>query len=141
MEIVTRLFHEQKRKAPVGSLFQPSVSGAPLASLRENDVVVKRPTSRTHVIETILSNWLRCNLSKVRMEPIAELLRQLRMLPLEYASSVFFAMTKRIQPVCRPFFKFLFYCVSEYLPDHGKMFDRVIRRVKKKTTQACKAGT
>ena len=131
-EVVAAMYQAAKQKSPVGSLFHPSATGAALAALREDDVVIKRPTPRSHMMETLMSNWLRSNLSKARLEPVCEFLRQLRMLPLEYAISVYYALSKRILPVCRSFYKFLFYCVERYLPDHVSTFAKAHRRSKGK---------
>ncbi|MBM4098123.1 MAG: DDE-type integrase/transposase/recombinase, partial [Planctomycetes bacterium] len=122
-----------------GDFLSLSVSGAALDQCRVDDVHVKRRTPRTHIVETIMTNWLRCNLKKMRLEVVSEFLRQLVLLPSEYAVSVYYALTKRIRPISKSFFKFIFRCVERYIPEHTRVFGHAYRAVKKKAAKLPKS--
>jgi hypothetical protein len=125
-------YEESSRSAKAGSFLALSASGSTLEALRADDVTIKRRTPRTHILETILTNWLRCNLKSVRLDSIAEFCRQMLLMPHEYAISVYYALTKRVRPISKSFFKMVFRCVEAYIPEHTRIFGHAYRSVKKK---------
>ena len=111
-----------KMKAKSGSFVHISCPPESLQQLRTDDIIIKRRTSRTHLVELLLNNWLRTDVAQVKTKHLDEFLRQLRLLPLEYALSVYYALAKRIRPISTSFYKLLFRCVAGYLPDHISVF-------------------
>lgn len=128
LEAIHAAYERTLERCPTGELFKLSCSGQALAAMRETDVHIKRPTSRSHIVELILNNWLRCNLGNVKEEHVSEFLKQLRIIPAEYAISVYYVLTKRIYPLSKSFFKFLFRCVDNYLPEQRRLIGRAYRR-------------
>ncbi len=118
MEIIALAMQRAQSKADGKPPFQPTAQPTELASLRAADVHIKRRTHQTPMMELLLNSWLRNNTGVVDVAHVAEFLRMLRQHPLEYAKSVYFALCKRIRPVSFPLFKFLYFCISRYLPVH-----------------------
>ena len=106
-----------------------SASGAALSALRAADVYIRRRTSRSHLLDLILNHWLRCDLTALSAEHVAEFLKQVRYLKQEYAISVYYILCKRIRPISLSFFKFLYRCIAAYLPSHKNTFARAYRDV------------
>jgi hypothetical protein len=109
-----------------------SASGSALSALRSADIYIRRRTSRSHLLDLILNHWLRCDLTALSEEHVAEFLKQLRGLKLEYAISVYFIQCKHIKPISLSFFKFLYRCIAACLPNHKSTFARAYRDVLEK---------
>jgi hypothetical protein len=120
-DLVSLTYRDLKRKAKPGKFLALSLSGNELQTQRDSDVTVKRPTATTHLVETILSHWVRCNLQALRQDAlcgqIAELLKLLRNTPHEYGIAIYYALTKRVRPVSKSLFKLVVRCVEKYLPE------------------------
>jgi hypothetical protein len=129
VEIATQALKRSTSKSNSAKGLHLSVSGVKLAELREEDVRIKRRTRRAHIVELILNNWLRSNPSNLKIDHVAEFLRQLKLLNLEFAISVYYAMSKRIRPVSISMFKMLYRCISMYLPKHRASFGKAYRHV------------
>jgi hypothetical protein len=98
--------------------FKPVLSGPALAALRVDAIAIKRRTRHSAILELILSVWLNNDSGLVDVEHVAEFLRLLRQHQLECAKSVYFVLCKRIRPVSFALFKFLYFCITRYLPAH-----------------------
>ncbi len=131
--VVAKVVSKTQAKAKAGRWNPYSCDFTQLPALREKDILIKRPTARSYIVELVLQNWLRSDLSMgLRSEPFEELLRQLRLLPAEYAVSVYYAITKRLRPMSNKLFKLIFRCVEHYLPEHTKVFGSAYHYVKRK---------
>ena len=64
--VVQSVVAKAKAKSKPGEFVTYSCSSSALSALREDDVRIKLRTSRSHVVELVLNNWLRCNLAKFR---------------------------------------------------------------------------
>ena len=129
MRVIEAAIARSKSKSKQAAFIHQSCTDAELAEMRKVDVTIKRRTSRTDIIELLLNGWLRSDICAVKLSHIAELLRQLSLLPAEYATSVYYALTKRIRPVSNTFFKLLARCILEYLPNHAGPFGTAYRAV------------
>jgi transposase InsO family protein len=119
MEIIALAMQRAQSKSGSKPPFQPTAPTAELAILRAADVHVKRRVSHlTPMVELLLNAWLRNDTGVVEVAHVAEFLRLLRQHQLEYAKSIYFVLCKRIRPVSFPLFKFLYFCISRYLPMH-----------------------
>jgi hypothetical protein len=122
-------FETAKAKSKSGPFLLCSCSAEELHRHRLTEITIKRPTSRSHVVELILNSWLRSDIATVKLKQIEEFLRLLSITPLDYALSIYYALAKRIRPVSNSFYKLLFRCISNYLPEHIPVFGRAHRDV------------
>jgi len=123
----------QAKCPPHEPLLRFSAKPADLSTLRVPAIRVKRRSSRSHIVDLLLNNWLRGNPADVEGIHLSEFLRQLRLLHPSYAISVFYVLLKRIRPLSNSLFKLLFRCVEEYLPSHMRAFAFAYRRVNRKS--------
>jgi len=114
--------HLPKIRRASGSAVKFSCTGEVLRRLQLEDITIKRPTTRSPMLELIMNNWLRSSFRTVNTDHVCEFMRLMRLLPLEYAVSVYYALVKRILPISKTFFKFLYRCIHEYLPSHRRAF-------------------
>jgi hypothetical protein len=140
MRIIQEAYTKTERRSGTGFLVL-SCQGAELQSLREEDVHIQRPTSRSPLLEIILDKWLRSNPKPFKSAPLAEFMRQVRQLPTEYAISVYYALVKRIKPVCRSLYRVIHRSIVQYLPDHENALDTANASSKKPNTKAAAAVT
>jgi hypothetical protein len=122
MRVIQEAYDKTERRSGASFLVL-SCQGAELQSLREEDVHIQRPSSRSPLLELILDKWLRSNPKPFKIAPLAEFLRQIRMLPAEYAISVYYALVKRVKPVCRSLYRIIHRSIFQYLPDHENILD------------------
>jgi hypothetical protein len=132
-------FERTKAKSKSSSFLYCSCSPAELQEHRSTDIDIKKPTARTPLVELILTAWLRTDIAKVKIKHIEEFLRLLKLTPLEYALSIYYALAKRIRPVSNSFYQLLFRCIANYLPDHIPVFGRAHRDVWEKEKASNKA--
>ena len=128
MDIIERQHFRSKAKCKPGEFLAYSCSRGALDLMRDDEIIVKRPTSRTPLMELLLTSILRSDLRRLRPETIGEILRLLHLLPGEYAISVYYSIIKRLRPVSHSFFKFLYRCVVAYLPEHKRIFGHAYKR-------------
>jgi len=119
-------------------IFRLSASGKQLHALRATDIRVKRRNRRSHIVDLILNVWLRCDPANLQVEHVAELLRQLRLLPPEEAISIFYILVKRFKPLSTSFFKFLYRCIIGYQPRLKRSFGHAYRSVQAKQKKTSK---
>ena len=130
--------HLPKIRRASGSAVKFSCTGEVLRRLQLEDVTIKRPTTRSPMLELIMNNWLRSSFRTVNTDHVCEFLRLMRLLPLEYAVSVYYALVKRILPISKTFFKFLYRCIHEYLPSHRRAFCKAYYSDNKKKKKSSK---
>jgi hypothetical protein len=82
MRVIQEAYAKTERRSGTSFLVL-SCQGAELQSLREEDVHIQRPSSRSSLLELILDKWLRSNPKPFKPAPLAEFMRQVRQLPPE----------------------------------------------------------
>lgn len=118
MEVIALAMQKAQSKSDGQPPFKPVLSGPALAALRVEAIAIKRRTRHSAMLELILSVWLNNDSGLVDVEHVAEFLSLLRQHQLECAKSVYFVLCKRIRPVSFTLFKFLYFCITRYLPAH-----------------------
>ena len=132
-------FFRRRPCRPALSAAALSVGAAPAAPLHRPLLFLSAPLVPLHrPLLFLLNNWLRSNFKSVKVAHVFEFLRLLRLLPSEYAISIYYAVVKRLMPVSKRFFKIIYRFVIAYLPEHKRLINKVYNRYHKKNGKSKK---
>lgn len=116
--------------------FFPAPSAERLLELRSVEICIKRQTSRSWIMELILNKWLNQDLNLLKMKDVVEFMRQMSLLPGEFAFDLYKICYIHFQELCPTFYKFLYKLMKTYIPAHNEIFARALIAAKSKKAKS-----
>ena len=133
---------EKKAKARGQDTFYYSAEESLLPELCVPNVRIGRRTHRTTLVKLIINSWLTGDVRKPDLQQVSEFLRLVSLHSPERAISIFYVLIKRILPVSFTLFKFLYRCVTRYIPTLKRTFKQARWRLQaKRDKQLAKSKT